>query len=722
MIPFAHEAKHIRNEVASFSKEQQRIHELRSSDSLAGFAGKCFFGRWEAGYWNTHLGDISLFTKKFENQRAARKIQSFNSTLGDAVLAFFHGRKESLQCESTLPNLQHFHEVNNYNANGFSAPPLSTADDILLAHYIPVYVMLPLDMISNDNVLTNVDLLHSHLWALKAAHVDGVMVDVWWGIVEKSRPKQYDWSAYRALFQIIKNHGFKLQVVMSFHECGGNVGDTCHIQLPDWICKQGESDHDIFFTDRDGRRNKEYLSLGIDDRRVLNGRSAVEVYSDFMQSFRDSMQDFLEAEMITEVEVGLGPSGELRYPSFRESHGWHFPGIGEFQCYDKYLLSDLQQAATNIGRKEWGYSGPKDAGHYNDWPWSTGFFCNHGSFSTDYGRFFLEWYSNVLLKHGDRVLEEASDVFVGCKVKLAAKIAGIHWWYNSRSHAAELAAGYYNLRDRDGYMPILKMLARHRATLNFTCSEMRDDEHYWEFRCGPEGLVRQVFNAGWNEGIDVSSENALPRYDRTAFDQIVKNARPDGISKVHPPKKRILSFTYLRLSQYLMQENNWREFNLFVRHMHAGLDYHPEPEKYFHPRVPLEHRKPVEALPKEPVLPAASRLLDHHFVPPKKRKGFFFLDSPGEGLCVLLREVSARFPFNLASWPWGRERAREPQSEEIDNVSMIDDSIRNDKFPEFLGRRENALKIKADRFPMDWYNEDDSWGDFEEHSESNPNS
>ena len=72
------------------------------------------------------------------------------------------------------------------------------------------------------------------------------------------------------------------------------------------------------------------------------------------------------------------------------------------------------------------------------------------------------------------------------------QVAGVHWWYNSKNHAAELAAGYYNLREKDGYRPIAKMLARHYATLNFTCAEMRNHEQYWEARCGPEGLVQQV--------------------------------------------------------------------------------------------------------------------------------------------------------------------------------------------------------------------------------------
>lgn len=31
------------------------------------------------------------------------------------------------------------------------------------------------------------------------------------------------------------------------------------------------------------------------------------------------------------IEVGLGPCGELSYPSNPVKHGWRFPGVGEFQ-------------------------------------------------------------------------------------------------------------------------------------------------------------------------------------------------------------------------------------------------------------------------------------------------------------------------------------------------------------------------------------------------------
>lgn len=50
-----------------------------------------------------------------------------------------------------------------------------------------------------------------------------------------------------------------------------------------------------------------------------------------MRSFRENMSDFLEAGSIMDIEVGLGPAGELRYPSYTQSQGWKFPGIGEFQ-------------------------------------------------------------------------------------------------------------------------------------------------------------------------------------------------------------------------------------------------------------------------------------------------------------------------------------------------------------------------------------------------------
>ncbi len=70
---------------------------------------------------------------------------------------------------------------------------------------------------------------------------------------------------------------------------------------------------------------------------------------------------------------------------------------------------------------------------------------------------------------------------------LGAKLAGVHWWFKSRVHAAELTAGYYNTRERDGYADLMAVLKKHSARLSFTCVEMRDCEHPPEGRCSPEG-------------------------------------------------------------------------------------------------------------------------------------------------------------------------------------------------------------------------------------------
>lgn len=42
--------------------------------------------------------------------------------------------------------------------------------------------------------------------------------------------------------------------------------------------------------------------------------------------------------------MGMGPCGELRYPSYPESNGtWRYPGIGEFQSYDKVAVANSKR-------------------------------------------------------------------------------------------------------------------------------------------------------------------------------------------------------------------------------------------------------------------------------------------------------------------------------------------------------------------------------------------
>ncbi|CAN6547648.1 unnamed protein product [Malus baccata var. baccata] len=431
---------------------------------------------------------------------------------------------------------------------------------------VPVYVMMPLDSVTMNNSVNRKKAMNASLQALKSAGAEGVMMDVWWGLVEREVPGAYNWGGYAELLEMAKKHGLKVQAVMSFHRCGGNVGDSVTIPLPKWVVEEVEKDPDLAYTDQWGRKNCEYLSLGADTLPVLKGRTPVQCYADFMRAFRDNFKHLL-GDTIVEIQVGMGPAGELRYPSYPESNGtWKFPGIGAFQCFDKYILGGLKAAAEAAGKPQWGSTGPTDAGHYNNWPEDTPFFRKDGGgWNSTYGEFFLGWYSQMLLDHGERILTSAKSIFEEAGVKISVKVAGIHWHYGTRSHAPELTAGYYNTRFRDGYVPIAQMLARHGAIFNFTCVEMRDHEQPQDAQCLPEKLVRQVAMATQKTNVPLAGENALPRYDDYAHKQILEasSLKVEGNTEGN----QMCAFTYLRMNAHLFQPDNWRRFVGFVKKM-----------------------------------------------------------------------------------------------------------------------------------------------------------
>ncbi|CAK9173338.1 unnamed protein product [Ilex paraguariensis] len=115
---------------------------------------------------------------------------------------------------------------------------------------VPVFVMLPLDTVSLGGKLNKPRVMNASLMAMKSAGVEGVMVDAWWGLVEKDGPLKYNWEGYAELVKMVQKHGLKLQVVMSFHQCGGNVGDSCSIPLPPWVLEEISKNPDLVYIDR----------------------------------------------------------------------------------------------------------------------------------------------------------------------------------------------------------------------------------------------------------------------------------------------------------------------------------------------------------------------------------------------------------------------------------------------------------------------------------------
>ncbi|KAK2957233.1 putative Beta-amylase 2, chloroplastic [Blattamonas nauphoetae] len=409
-------------------------------------------------------------------------------------------------------------------------------------------VMLPLTTVSSSGVLDQN--VVNKLAQLKSANIHGVMVDVWWGLVEAS-PKTYNFAPYVQLADACNRVGLKLACVMSFHRCGGNVGDTCMIPIPSWLPRTG-----VYYKDQWGHEDTECLSLSADATTIAGGRNAIQMYKDFMQAFKNAMGSRI-GNSVTEVQVGCGPAGELRYPGYQLDR-WSFPGVGAFQCFDAGMLASFKEAARKAGHPEWD-SPPTDAGGYNSRPGDTNFF-NNGQFS-EYGKFFMSWYQNRLLEHGKAVLTAANAVFKSgsnqCDV--ACKIAGIHWWARDRSRAAEGTTGYYMTNGNNFYLTAAQMFKSLNVIFDFTCFEMRNQEQPSSAACGPEDIVYTVLQACKSSGCMVAAENALPRYDTTAYGTILNNCKKGT---------KVNAVTYLRLTDELTNNNeNWKQFQLFVRQL-----------------------------------------------------------------------------------------------------------------------------------------------------------
>jgi len=409
-----------------------------------------------------------------------------------------------------------------------------------------VFIMLPLRLVSNSGILAEQEYLDILWQTITTSGADGFMVDVWWGITEPF-PGHYNFSAYRQIIDQAKQHGFKVQVVSSFHRCGGNVGDDCYIPLPAFLTNASG----IWYKDAEGNEDQEYISL-FADRVDVAGRTPLRMYSDWLNAFASEFSEEL-GSTIVEVMVGLGPCGELRYPNTALA-AWKFPGIGEFQCYDEHALASLQSTALAAGRKDFARP-PSRAmlGNRTRSPSESEFF-KHG-YATVAGRFFLEWYSSSLRKHAEEILAGARKTF-GNRTKLTAKVGGFHWWYNTHSHAAEMTAGYYNTNGQNAYEDIAATLKKAGTdVLDFTCLEMRDAEQ--PSHSSPESLVWQVHEAAARHGLLLSGENALARYDEAAYQQIFSY-------------EHILhSVTYLRLSETLVQYDNLQRFKRFVTQFHG---------------------------------------------------------------------------------------------------------------------------------------------------------
>ncbi|XP_047308152.1 inactive beta-amylase 9 [Impatiens glandulifera] len=409
-----------------------------------------------------------------------------------------------------------------------------------------LYVGLPIDAISECNAVNHERAIVVGLKALKLLGVDGVEVSVWWGVVEKNSIGEYDWSGYLALANMVDEIGLKLRISICFH-----ASDKPRIDLPDWVSRIGELQPDIFFTDRAGDRYRNCLSLAVDQSPVLHGKTPVQVYKDFCESFKCSFNHLL-GSTITGISIGLGPNGELCYPSQRKLS--NNVGVGEFQCYDKNMLNNLKQHAEASGNPFWGLSGPHDAPSYDQSPNSGNFFNDdNGSWNAPYGQFFLSWYSSQLMAHGDRILSLAASTFKDSNVEVYGKIPLLPSWYKTQSRPSELTAGFYNIVNRDGYDEIARIFAQNSCKMILPGMDLSN-----EALSSPELLTAQIMEACERHGVELSGENSL-----------VSGAAPSGrlerIEENMAKKGLMSSFTYQRMGAYFFSPDHFPSFTQFVR-------------------------------------------------------------------------------------------------------------------------------------------------------------
>lgn len=169
---------------------------------------------------------------------------------------------------------------------------------------VPTFVMLQLDVITarGREVAAPAE-LRRDLAELASMGVAGVMVDVWWGIVERDAPKEYEWGAYRDLFRMVADAGLRIHPVLSFHACGHDVGDSASVPLPAWVRNAAEDEDGILYEEDASRHaNGDVVSVGADDLPYLGGRTGLGVVRDFMAAFAAAFADML-GTTIVEIQV-----------------------------------------------------------------------------------------------------------------------------------------------------------------------------------------------------------------------------------------------------------------------------------------------------------------------------------------------------------------------------------------------------------------------------------
>lgn len=406
---------------------------------------------------------------------------------------------EPVQEESSQPvKLNQEIEQGQYSKSGFTAN-----------------VMAPLHV-------TNWGEFENQLRIAKSIGVDAVSVDVWWGDVEGSGDQQFNWSYYDTIFGKIRNADLDIVAIMSFHQCGGNVGDDYTSYVPSWIwnhyTSNGISATDMQYKSETGAYSGEYVALWAD-------QYVIDEYVEFMDAFENRYGHM--ASDFDEINVSGGTAGELRYPSYN-SHDWGgYPNRGTFQFYGRLAVEDFRNSmkdkynnSISSLNRAWGTS----LGNFNqiNVPSDPGSFVANKDYQyTAYGKDLIFWYNNSLKLHGKRLIAAAAQAFDSSfsGIDIGVKMAGVHWKMGDPSNPriAEITAGliettgnFNSSSTGYGYKNILSTCKDNgrNVVFHFTCLEM-SNQNWSPAYSKAQDLVFWVANEAAAQGISIKGENAL---------------------------------------------------------------------------------------------------------------------------------------------------------------------------------------------------------------------
>lgn len=425
---------------------------------------------------------------------------------------------------------------------------------------------------------------------IKQLGIQAVSSDVWWGIIEADREGEFDWSYYDKLSNLIVGAGLKWVPILSFHKCGGNIGDDCTVNLPSWVFPKlagllKSTDSAGKYVSEQGNVSSEYVSVWATDLILENYRSV-------MSAFQNRYAYLAPA--IAEINLSLGPAGELRYPSYN-SHDKNsdYPHRGSVQAYSKLARQSfhdyIMQKYGNLEslNKAWGH--PLDRGaHVIEPPRDVEqFFRNQGQHKSQYGRDFCNWYAQSLREHGRKVMQAAISVF-GSKdsafagIDLAAKVPGVHWrmgaWKGEElqfaDRLAEIPAGLISANPDDwnefrgrGYAELISLFSnlaesskKSRIVLHFTCLEMPDAAGNPGVNSLAYTLVRWIGKQAKRAGLTIKGENALAfhLYDKACWDRMRSHLALQGNNGDYA------GITFLRLTDILASRTAQEELKRLI--------------------------------------------------------------------------------------------------------------------------------------------------------------